>query len=88
VEDGDSSRELGANTLELEGILTKGAAWSLFHARKKADIAWNNSRVAESLHATTRHREGSRRRVLSGGRGKLGKWWNSIGERLGGYFMR
>ena len=42
MEDGDSSRELGTGTLELEGNLqdrTKGMDWSLFHALKRADIA-------------------------------------------------
>ena len=38
---------------------------------EEGDIAWSASRVPASLHATTWHREGSRRRVYLGGRGKF-----------------
>jgi hypothetical protein len=44
---------------------------------EEADRAWNASRVPASLHATTRHREGSRRRVVLGGRGVLERGWTA-----------
>jgi hypothetical protein len=44
---------------------------------EEADTAWNASRVPASLHATTRHREGSRRRVVLGGRGELERGWTA-----------
>ncbi len=47
---------------------------------EEADRAWNASRVPASVHATTRHREGSRRRVVLGGRGELEKVKDSVEE--------
>ena len=48
------------------------------------DIAWNAYRVPASICATTRQREGARRRVELGGRAKLGKSLDSIAEPLEG----
>ena len=47
---------------------------------EEADRAWNASRVPASLHATTRHREGSRRRVVLGGRGERGHEFRQRGR--------
>jgi hypothetical protein len=60
------------------------AMGKLFLALKRADIAWNSSRVPASLHATKRYREGSRRRVLPGGRRELGELRVGVGERFEG----
>ena len=38
---------------------------------EEAVTAWLASGVPMSLHETTRHREGARRRVVLGGRGRL-----------------
>ena len=52
---------------------------------EEADRAWDSSRVPASLHATTRHREGSRRRVLLG---ELEKSSDSVEERWGSFSKR
>jgi len=61
--------EQGSTTWESDG--------SDMPSAEEADRAWNASRVPASLHATTRHREGSRRRVVLGGRGELGRGWTA-----------
>ena len=44
--------------------------WSDIRSAEEADTAWNASCVPVSFHAITRHREGSRRRVVLGRRGE------------------
>ena len=63
---------------ELEqGWIARESDWSDIPSAEEADRNWNASRVPASLHATTRHREGSRRRVVLGGRGELEQGWTA-----------
>jgi hypothetical protein len=87
VKDGGSCRKLGTGTKEVEGKKRKEkkrkekkrkGSLEFILCAEEADIAWNTSRVSASFHATTRHREGSRRRVLPG----VGIW-KSVGTASG-----
>ena len=53
-----------------QGWTTREKEGSEIQSAEEEDTAWNASRVPASLHATTTHREGSRRRVYPGGRGE------------------
>ena len=69
MEDGVSNRKLGADTKKLEGNRqerTKNGSLEATLIAEDADRAWDTSRGSASLHATTRHRVGSRRRGLPG----------------------
>ena len=52
---------------------------------EEADRAWNASLVPASICAITRQREGSRRRVVLGGRGERVKSPDSVEERWGSF---
>ena len=70
---------------EPEQAWTTGKAiWSEIQGAEEADTAYNDSGVPASLDATTRHKEGARRRVVLGGRAKLGKSLDSFAEPLEG----
>jgi hypothetical protein len=60
-----------------QGWITWESDGSDIPSAEEADRAWNAPRVPESLHATTRLREGSRRRVVLGGRGELEQVWTA-----------
>jgi Sec-independent protein translocase protein TatA len=44
---------------------------------EEADTAWDDSSVPASLHATTQHKERSRRRVVLGGLGEPEQAWTT-----------
>jgi hypothetical protein len=50
---------------------------SEIQSAEEADTAWDDSGVPASLHATTRHKERPRRRVVLGGLGGLEQAWTT-----------
>ena len=60
-----------------QGWTTREKEGSEIQSAEEEDTAWNASRVPASLHATTRHREGSRRRVYPGGLGEREQGWTA-----------
>jgi len=60
-----------------QGWITWESDGSDIPSAEEADRAWNASRVPVSFHTITRHREGSRRRVVLGGRGELERGWTA-----------
>ena len=63
---------------KLEQAWTTGESnCSEIQSAEEADTAWDDSGVPASLHATTRHKEGARRRVVLGGLGELEQAWTT-----------